>query len=600
MYLFVLLGDDTIVNDNWESGSEDYDTTYNTEEAESHASSEEEIIRIVTYNTMPSDDEEAEVRTLHIAGLPTVREMPPEMSPTKVKSEICSPLLDVADGSTARGGDPCNNDQKDTDENDKIYDEVRCNMRRMTRGKGTVLSDVMGEEDCAVPDGPCDEKEQEMTADEKKGPRTRRRGKKKCILKVRTNKRANKKRKALLDVVKSEKESDSELEVEDVSVSSKLRKLPKRRAKRAKYDSDEYVVEKSIKRVKTDAVESKRRSSKRLARGNRRDWGDRIGRSDTSDEEDSVSGQEKELPKRRKGRRKTRNNAGGKLRTSKTGDMEDLSELMNEDENQSCTSDDSYRIESEESTASGEASDGSEGNLYNTENDSDQSYTAKPSKPITRKKKRSYICSLCQKSFLREETYNKHMNTHSHKVHRFQCKQCDKSFSSNRQLNIHEVEEHENRNHMCPVCGLTFAQDRDLQIHTPIHLGERPYVCGQCNVGFKLIHHLAQHMLMHTSEREYLCTTCGMGFKQNSNFHRHLRTHMNLRPHVCDVCHAGFKERTGLKRHRLIHNKVRPHVCNTCGSGFRRGDQLKFHKEKVHGDNQHWKEEDEDDVILCN
>jgi len=117
------------------------------------------------------------------------------------------------------------------------------------------------------------------------------------------------------------------------------------------------------------------------------------------------------------------------------------------------------------------------------------------------KKRKRYVCSIegCGKSFTDSSNRKKHERTHDKNRERFFCDQCEKSYSTK----------------------------TDLNIHLKVHKGEFPHSCTHPN--------------------------CSKAFVRLSELYAHERTHDNILPHVCLQCGKRFREKSRLKRHQELH-----------------------------------------------
>ncbi|XP_045429440.1 zinc finger protein 710 isoform X2 [Pipistrellus kuhlii] len=188
---------------------------------------------------------------------------------------------------------------------------------------------------------------------------------------------------------------------------------------------------------------------------------------------------------------------------------------------------------------------------------------------------------------------------------RWQCRMCDKSYTSKYNLVTHILGHNGIKPHACPHCGKLFKQPSHLQTHLLTHQGTRPHKCQVCHKAFTQTSHLKRHMLLHSEVKPYSCRFCGRGFAYPSELRAHEGKHESGRCHVCVECgldfstlaqlkrhlasHQGptlyqclecdraFHYRSQLHNHMLKHQNVRPFVCTECGMEFSQVHHLKQH-----------------------
>ncbi|OXA38289.1 Zinc finger protein 26 [Folsomia candida] len=137
-------------------------------------------------------------------------------------------------------------------------------------------------------------------------------------------------------------------------------------------------------------------------------------------------------------------------------------------------------------------------------------------------------CPLCGK-LVRSTNLQFHIRTHSNKKD-FLCPQCGKVFRSNRNLKLHMLEVHGQKEdkHICPHCGISCSRKWSLDQHirmkheTP---AEKRFECQTCGKSYRQEPNFRQHMQMHTDERrkDFECPICSKVFARKENVKLHLK-----------------------------------------------------------------------------
>ncbi|XP_037365789.1 zinc finger protein 710 isoform X1 [Talpa occidentalis] len=160
---------------------------------------------------------------------------------------------------------------------------------------------------------------------------------------------------------------------------------------------------------------------------------------------------------------------------------------------------------------------------------------------------------------------------------RWQCRMCEKSYTSKYNLVTHILGHNGIKPHSCPHCSKLFKQPSHLQTHLLTHQGTRPHKCQVCQKAFTQTSHLKRHMLLHSEVKPYSCHFCGRGFAYPSELKAHEVKHESGRCHVCVECGLDFSTLTQLKRHLASHQGPTLYQCLECDKSFHYRSQLQNH-----------------------
>ncbi|KAM4728605.1 uncharacterized protein FYW61_011528 [Anableps anableps] len=115
-----------------------------------------------------------------------------------------------------------------------------------------------------------------------------------------------------------------------------------------------------------------------------------------------------------------------------------------------------------------------------------------------------YICSLCNKSFLRLSQLEEHKTTHqaAHQTSKpFRCLECGKSFTQKTRLKTHQRVHTGERPFSCGICGKKFSRQDNCLRHERFHSGLKPFSCRQCGKSFTVLGNLKIHQVIHLRGR---------------------------------------------------------------------------------------------------
>ncbi|XP_054858762.1 zinc finger protein 710 [Eublepharis macularius] len=185
-------------------------------------------------------------------------------------------------------------------------------------------------------------------------------------------------------------------------------------------------------------------------------------------------------------------------------------------------------------------------------------------------------CRLCEKSYTSKYNLVTHILGHNG-IKPHSCPHCSKLFKQPSHLQTHLLTHQGTRPHKCQVCHKAFTQTSHLKRHMLLHSDIKPYSCRFCGRGFAYPSELKAHEGKHESGRCHVCVECGLDFSTLPQLKRHLATHQGPTLYPCPECNKAFHYRSQLQNHMLKHQNVRPFVCTECGMEFSQIHHLKQH-----------------------
>ncbi|XP_014864683.1 PREDICTED: uncharacterized protein LOC106931210 [Poecilia mexicana] len=120
--------------------------------------------------------------------------------------------------------------------------------------------------------------------------------------------------------------------------------------------------------------------------------------------------------------------------------------------------------------------------------------------------------------------------------------------------------------YICSVCNKSFLRLSQLEEHKNTHQASKPFRCLECGKSFTQKTRLKTHQRVHTGERPFSCSICGKKFSRQDNCLRHERFHSGLKPFSCRQCGKSFTVLGNLKIHQVIHLRgryLKPGFINT-------------------------------------
>eukprot|EP00094_Tigriopus_californicus_P008872 TCALIF_08553-PA protein Name:"Similar to ZNF92 Zinc finger protein 92 (Homo sapiens)" AED:0.14 eAED:0.14 QI:0/0.33/0.25/1/1/1/4/69/455 len=128
-------------------------------------------------------------------------------------------------------------------------------------------------------------------------------------------------------------------------------------------------------------------------------------------------------------------------------------------------------------------------------------------------------------------------------------------------------------------------EETPLMVLTPPKKGGRPkkfatgtkFQCPQCQKTFSCNGNLTKHMVLHAVDKPFKCDICPMQFNQA----RDLRAHRERR-FQCGICGKQFQSNSVLNKHQSRHNEKKDHKCHQCSKAFTVIADLRAHVKFVH------------------
>ncbi|XP_057661568.1 zinc finger protein ZFP2-like isoform X17 [Diorhabda carinulata] len=176
-----------------------------------------------------------------------------------------------------------------------------------------------------------------------------------------------------------------------------------------------------------------------------------------------------------------------------------------------------------------------------------------------------FQCEICGKHFMFSRFLASHRRTQHWEIItgtpliKYDCTTCNKHYTSSSGLKRHNLRNHNyegiDTSVLCDICGKKISSNEKLKFHRRVHTGYRPHACEVCGKCFSTKEQKKEHLRVHTGEKPYICKYCGKGFTQRSPLKIHERSHTGEAPYICILCTRGFISKSAMDSH-MKHCKL--------------------------------------------
>ena len=128
-----------------------------------------------------------------------------------------------------------------------------------------------------------------------------------------------------------------------------------------------------------------------------------------------------------------------------------------------------------------------------------------------------FICNFCGKKYIDKQKLSKHIRD-SH-TYQKKCSHCDKTFSRPYALSRH-LQTHSTDNFECGICKVKIRRKDNFKQHLLLHDRDSKFQCKICNKSFSNNGNLSIHEKSH-SKVKFVCPLCDKSYSYKTNLTRH-------------------------------------------------------------------------------
>eukprot|EP00794_Sanderia_malayensis_P018087 gene18087-19894_t len=197
-------------------------------------------------------------------------------------------------------------------------------------------------------------------------------------------------------------------------------------------------------------------------------------------------------------------------------------------------------------------------------------------------------CDICDKVFAHASSLKLHKLLHTN-VKPFKCTICRTGFKRQSGLKSH-MQWHQKMTKMkykCPHCWWATDRQNPYKIHVASHEGNKyPFDCKLCDKRFTTVSNWKAHNRLHNNTYQIICQYCGKDFKQSCNYTRHLQAIHKVQEvkknFYCDCCSRSFYCQSSFEDHYRTHKETSSLKCKECDELFLNRYLLSVHTRIVH------------------
>ena len=165
---------------------------------------------------------------------------------------------------------------------------------------------------------------------------------------------------------------------------------------------------------------------------------------------------------------------------------------------------------------------------------------------------------------------------------KFQCQDCERSFSGKSGLWFHKKSKHDGVRYDCKQCDKQFTDQSSMRRHIQYKHEGVKYGCNQCDQQYTQQSHLARHIQSIHEGVKYACNQCDYEATDKGNITKHIQSIHEGVKYACNQCDYQANLQQQLTRHiQSIHEGVK-YACNQCDYKATEKGNLTKHVQSIH------------------